>query len=147
MSNTISYQGYSATITYSNEDNALIGKVINIRDVIVFEGQSLDEIQEAFEESIDIYLEHCKEKGIQPSKPYSGKFPLRISPELHEKFHIAAEGSGKSLNQWMIDNSIMALEAESIAKAAWSKSKGKPFSISVSPTSSEKKRNTEITIQ
>lgn len=146
MSNLINYKEYSAVVKYSSEDQALIGKVINIRDVIVFEGQSVEELQIAFEESIDLYLEHCEENGISPSKPYSGNFPFRVSPELHEKFHVAAEGAGKSLNQWMIDSLVMALEAESVAQAAWSQAEGKSFSITTSPPSSKKQENTKLVI-
>jgi predicted HicB family RNase H-like nuclease len=40
----------------------------------------------------------CKEKGINPKRNFSGKFNLRISPELHEQLAIAAQAEGKSIN-------------------------------------------------
>jgi predicted HicB family RNase H-like nuclease len=45
-----------------------------------------------------VFLQVCREKGIEPRRSYSGKFNLRISPELHERLAIAAQAQGKSIN-------------------------------------------------
>lgn len=59
------------------------------------------ELKKAFKESIDDYLEFCRERGEEPDKPFSGKFVVRMSPELHHKAYIKALESGKSLNVWI----------------------------------------------
>ena len=77
------------------------GEVINIRDVITFEGISVEELNQAFRDSVDDYLEFCVARGEDPEKPFSGKFVVRLSPELHRKAFIKAKLSDKSLNSWV----------------------------------------------
>ena len=48
--------------------------------------------------SLQVFLEVCREKGIEPRRSYSGRFNLRISPELHERLAILAQAEGKSIN-------------------------------------------------
>lgn len=98
--NTMSYQGYNALITFDEEAGLFHGEVINLRDVITFQGQSITELRQALAESVDDYLAFCKERGEAPDKPYSGKVMLRFSPSLHARAAIAARLEGKSLNQW-----------------------------------------------
>jgi predicted HicB family RNase H-like nuclease len=93
----MTYKGYTARIEYGEEDGCLIGRVLGIRDIITFHGNSVKEMQRAFMEAIDFYLE----TEANPQKPFSGKFNLRIPPELHAKASLKAEESGKSLNQWV----------------------------------------------
>jgi predicted HicB family RNase H-like nuclease len=93
----MTYKGYTARIEYSEEDDCLVGRVAGIRDIITFYGNSVKEIHKAFREAVDFYLETEE----NPQKPFSGKFNLRISPELHAKASLKAEKSGKSLNQWV----------------------------------------------
>ncbi len=45
----------------------------------------------------------CQEEGIEPKKQYSGKFNLRVSPELHADVATKAAAEGKSLNQCVAD--------------------------------------------
>ncbi len=99
----LSYRGYSGQINYDDEAKIFHGEVIDTRDVITFQGTSVDEIELAFRESIDDYLEFCKERGEQPDKPFSGKFILRMSPKLHHKLYLKANRSGKSLNKWVVE--------------------------------------------
>jgi predicted HicB family RNase H-like nuclease len=63
-----------------------------------FYGANPEELRQEFKKSLDVFMEVCKEKGIEPLKQYSGKFNLRIPPELHEKLAMAAQAQGKSLN-------------------------------------------------
>ncbi len=81
----------------------LYGEVINIRDVITFEGESVEEIQQAFQESVDDYLAFCAERNESPEKPFSGKFVLRLPTELHRQAYIQAKLSDKSLNGWVTE--------------------------------------------
>jgi predicted HicB family RNase H-like nuclease len=98
--NTIQYKGYQANIIYEADDDLLVGHIMHINDIIGFHGTSLKEIKAAFKEAVDDYLVFCKETGKQPNKPYSGKVMFRIDPEVHAKAALAAQLSGKSLNQW-----------------------------------------------
>ena len=97
------YKGYSARIEYSDEDECLVGRVAGVRDIITFHGESVEEIRQAFVEAMDFYFETCAKRGDTPNKPYSGKLFLRVPPEVHAAVAVAAETSGKSLNQWALE--------------------------------------------
>ncbi len=97
------YKGYSARIEYSDEDECFVGRVAGIRDITTFHGESVEEIRQAFVEAMDFYLETCAKRGDTPNKPYSGKLFLRVPPEVHAAVAIAAETSGKSVNQWALE--------------------------------------------
>ena len=74
-----------------------------ISDIVGFHGAAVSELRTAFEEAVNDYLETCKKTSKQPQKPYSGKLMLRIPPKVHAAVAIAAEVSGKSINQWAAD--------------------------------------------
>lgn len=74
------------------------GEVLNTRDVITFQGTSVEELRRAFEESIDDYLSFSEERGEEPDKPFSGNLVIRIAPDLHRALHTEAKKMGKSLN-------------------------------------------------
>ena len=95
------YKGYFANVTFDEEANIFHGEVINLRDVITFEGENVNELKQAFHDSVDDYLEYCAERGEDPEKPYSGKFIVRVDPELHKTIAIQARKNGKSLNAWV----------------------------------------------
>ncbi len=97
------YIGYVGKVEMDDEVGILHGEVINIRDVVTFEGQTVEEVQQAFRESVDDYLLFCQERGEEPEKPFSGKFVVRIPPELHRKAYIQARLADKSLNSWVAE--------------------------------------------
>lgn len=97
------YKGYIGMVEYDDEAEILHGEVINIKDVITFQAQSVSDLRTAFQESIDDYLEYCEERGEEPDKPFSGKFMLRVTPEQHRLISIAAKKSGQSLNAWVAE--------------------------------------------
>ena len=107
MTNILEYKGYQASIEFSAEDGVLCGKIEGINDAIVFEGESVAEIEAAFHESLDDYIAFCAEVGKEPEKAYSGCFNVRISPELHRKSKNEARRRGESLNQ-IITNALEA---------------------------------------
>lgn len=92
------YKGYEASIEFNHEDRLFSGRVINTCDVIAFEGASVDELEQSFHDAIDEYIEDCQAIGKTPDKPFSGRFNLRISPELHRQAVTQAEKEGISLN-------------------------------------------------
>lgn len=97
------YKGYIAKVEIDDDAGVLYGEVINIRDVITFEGKSVSKAQKAFHDSVDDYLAFCAERGESPEKPFSGKFVLRLPTELHRKAYIQAKLNDKSLNAWVTE--------------------------------------------
>ncbi|MBK9007215.1 MAG: hypothetical protein CNIPEHKO_01538 [Anaerolineales bacterium] len=106
------YKGYVGKVEIDDDAGILHGEVINVRDVITFEGESVDEVQKAFRDSVDDYLDFCAKRNETPEKPFSGKFVLRLPAELHRKAYIQAKLEDKSLNGWVTDVLETALENE-----------------------------------
>ena len=98
MSNLLSYKNYNGTVEYSKEDNCLFGKVIGIRSLLSYEGDSVKELERDFQNVIDEYLDDCKGRNVDPEQPFKGTFNVRISPELHRNIAVYAIEHGKSLN-------------------------------------------------
>ena len=109
--NTMTYRGYAARIEYSDEDQCLVGHIAGIHDVVGFHSESVAELRAAFEEAVDDYLETCVQLSRAPQKPYSGKLMLRVPPEVHAAVAVAAEVSGKSINQWAAETFTKAVQA------------------------------------
>ena len=99
----MNYKGYRATVAYDDEAGIFHGEVIGTRDVITFEGTSVEQLRKEFRFSIDDYLTVCAERGRQPDKPFSGKIPLRVAPKVHRAATAAARAAGKSLNAWLAE--------------------------------------------
>jgi len=106
------YKGYLGTVEYDAQAKIFHGDIINTRDVITFQGKTVNEIERAFKESINDYIVWCNEEGIEPEKPYSRKFNVRLSPELHKQIAILAKKRRISLNNFVekaITNEIALL--------------------------------------
>ncbi len=99
--NTMTCNGYEALVEYDEDAELFHGEVLNLRDVITFQGKSVDELKGAFSASIDDYLAFCRERGEEPEKPYSGQFVVRVDPPLHKAVATAAKRAGQSLNKWV----------------------------------------------
>lgn len=98
----LEYKGYKGSVEYSKEDNCLFGKVQGMnKALILYEGQTLDELRKDFEEGIDSYIEGCKADGVEPAKPYSGKLNLRMSSELHSKLAAFVAATGMTINDFI----------------------------------------------
>jgi len=96
---TLKHKGYIGTVEYSEEDNCLFGKVIGMnKNLITYEGKTVEELKADFEAGIDQYLESCKERGIKPQKAYSGSLNIRIPSEVHSQLAIKAQMTGRSIN-------------------------------------------------
>ena len=95
------YKGYSAKVTVDQDEGLLCGEVVGIVDVVTFQGKTVEELTQAFHDSVDDYLDYCRELGKKPDKPYSGRFVLRVAPELHRRIALAASKSGVSMNEWI----------------------------------------------
>jgi predicted HicB family RNase H-like nuclease len=97
----LSYKGYLGHVIFDEEADIFHGEVVNTRDVITFQGNSVASLKKAFKDSVNDYLEFCKERGEEPEKPFSGKFNVRIDPALHREAYVAAKTTGMSLNNWV----------------------------------------------
>jgi predicted HicB family RNase H-like nuclease len=95
------YKGYAAKVEFDDEAEIFHGEVIGIKDVVTFQGKTARELKKAFKESVDDYLSFCKERGEAPDKPFTGKFVVRISPELHRRIYLSARLSNESINAWV----------------------------------------------
>ena len=95
------YKEYNGRVEFDDEADIFHGEVLGLRDVITFQGRTVDEVKRAFRDSVDDYLEYCAKRGEAPEKPFTGKLMLRIPPDIHRKAYIAAKQSGSSLNAWI----------------------------------------------
>ncbi len=93
------YKGYEGGVEFDEDAGVFHGEVLNTRDVITFQGTSVEELKRAFEESVDDYLAFCEERDEEPDKPSSVNLVIRITPELHKALHVEARKRGKSLNR------------------------------------------------
>ena len=96
--NLMTVDGYSARIEYDPETDLFRGEILGLSGGADFYGANPDELRLEFKKSLDVFLEVCREQGIDPRKRFSGKFNLRIPPDLHEKLAMAAQAQGISLN-------------------------------------------------
>ena len=114
------YRGYAAgPIDFDPEDKTFSGTVAGLRDVIHFEGRTATELERAFRESIDSYLELCAESGQQPDRPFNGEILLRTAPELHRKAAMRAAVEGVSLSRWISRQVESARQTDLLLRLAW----------------------------
>jgi len=97
----LSYKGYTGHVEFDDEAGIFHGEVLDLRDVITFQGKSVEELERAFRESVDDYLAFCQARHEKPDKPFSGRLMLRLPPQLHRRIYLNAKREGKSLNQWV----------------------------------------------
>lgn len=99
--NLLQYKGYTTAIEFSAADGLLFGKLDGISDLVNFMGENAKEVEQAFHEAVDEYLDFCREVGKEPEKPYRGSFNVRIPPELHRAAAARARESGLTLNRFV----------------------------------------------
>ncbi|QTA84772.1 type II toxin-antitoxin system HicB family antitoxin [Desulfonema magnum] len=118
--NIMTVSGHKAKIEYDPEMDMFRGEILGLNGGADFYGKNTDELREEFKKSLDVFLQVCKEKNIEPYKKYSGEFNLRISPELHQKISEWAIAEEKSLNQWIsetLEQMVMAEKSEKTRSA------------------------------
>lgn len=93
------YKGYEGTADIDTQRLVCRGKILFIRDLIIYEASNPKDLRKAFENAVEEYLETCKEVGKAPQKPLRGVFNVRIAPELHKDATIRAKKDGISLNE------------------------------------------------
>jgi predicted HicB family RNase H-like nuclease len=113
--NKMSYKGYFARVEFDPDDLLFVGHLAGINDSVGFHADNVADLKAAFEEAVEDYIEACSRTGKPAEKPYSGKVMFRVSPEVHARAALAAQLSGKSLNQWAEDVLRDASERETRA--------------------------------
>lgn len=103
MMNIIEINGFRALVQYDPEINMLRGEFIGVNGGADFYAKDIDGLRREGEISLKVFLDMCREDGVEPRKEYSGKFNLRVSPQLHAAIAAKAAADGKSLNQWVAD--------------------------------------------
>ena len=103
MDTPMTYKGYCAKIEYSEKDGCLTGRISNIRLTIMFQGDSVKEIRQAFEKAVDAYLDGCAERKEEPEKPSADRKVVRVSPALYSVLSMVAGNEKKSVNTWLAE--------------------------------------------
>ncbi len=124
------YGNYIAKLEVDAEEGILHGRVLNISDVVAFQGKTVREAEQEFRKAVDAYIETCKQKGKEPAKPFSGKLPFRTTPEIHRDIYIAATRADKSINSWMEEILGKAAQQPHIAHGSSSEDRSE-FAISI----------------
>lgn len=99
MKNILTYKGFIGTVNFSSEDRVFFGKIEGIDDLVTFEGTTVDELEAAFKNMVDLHIADCQTEGKPVEKSYKGVFNVRISPELHKQAAHKAMVKGMTLNQ------------------------------------------------
>jgi predicted HicB family RNase H-like nuclease len=97
--NMMTVDGYHAKIEFDEEFDLFRGEILGLSGGADFYGKNPKELRAEFKKSLQVFLAVCEEKGIEPRRHFSGKFNLRIPPELHERLAIVAQAQGKSINR------------------------------------------------
>ncbi len=100
MNNTLTYKGFTAKIEFSAEDNLFVGRLIGIDDIVMFDAETVEGLNSAFQEAVDFHIEVCEKTGKKVKKSYSGKLLFRLPDKLHAEIAEAAARRGKSINEW-----------------------------------------------
>ena len=101
MNNTMKYKDYIGSVELSESDGVFFGKVMGIRALISYEGETAKDLVDDFHGAVDDYLALCEEQGVEPEKAYKGSFNVRISPELHRSAAVYAAAHNMSLNSFV----------------------------------------------
>jgi len=111
VNNVMTIDGYQAVISFDPDLGMFRGEFVALNGSADFYASDIAGLKREARISLNTFLDLCREKGIEPHKRFSGKFVLRVSPDTHEAAALAAQASGKSLNQWvgmLIDQAIHA---------------------------------------
>ena len=123
----MTYKGYVGKVEFDDEAGIFYGEVINLRDVITFQGTTVQELRQAFQDSVDDYLEFCAQRGEEAEKPFSGKFVVRVSPDVHRELFAKARLADKSLNSLVSEVLQASVQKESQADHVYETASVRPL--------------------
>lgn len=101
MKTKLHYKGYEGSVRFSSTDNVFHGKILGIEALVTFEGDSVKQLAKAFRESVEDYIETCKELGVKPEKSFKGSFNVRIKPQVHRMAALRSAAMKISLNKFI----------------------------------------------
>ena len=107
----MTYKGYLGSVSFSEKDNVLFGKIEGINALVNFEGETVKELKNAFHEAVDDYLAYCDEQGIEPDKSYTGVLNVRLTPAIHRQVAMLARKEGMTLNAFIKEALEQKVEA------------------------------------
>lgn len=103
MNNIMTIDGQKAVIQYDPEIEMFRGEFLNLSGGADFYASDIEGLKREGSQSLKVYMDMCSEKGIEPHKSYSGRFNVRMSPELHASIVCKAASQGKSLNDLIVE--------------------------------------------
>lgn len=109
--NTMTIDGHQAVISYDPDIQMFRGEFVGLNGGADFYAKDVDGLRREGRISLRVFIEACAEDGVDPRRHFSGKFSLRVDPEVHEAATIAAAARGQSLNQWAAEALRQAAKA------------------------------------
>jgi len=109
MNNVLTYKGYIGSVNFSSDDNVFFGKLEGINDLVTFEGETVQELKDAFFYMVDEHIKDCEAENIPVEKSYKGSFNIRLTPDLHRRAAISAKMNGTTLNTFVKESIEMRL--------------------------------------
>ncbi len=107
---TLSYKGYCGSVEVSIEDDCLHGKLLFVNDLVTYEADAPAQLEKAFQDAVEYYLEKCARDNLIPDKPFSGSFNVRMTPALHRAAAMKAARNGSTLNDYVRECVASSLE-------------------------------------
>lgn len=101
MRNIIEIDGQKALVSLDPDINLLRGEFLGLSGGADFYAADVAGLLDEGRKSLGVYLEMCSEKGIEPFRSFSGRFNVRLAPEIHEAAVVAAAAEDRSLNEWV----------------------------------------------
>ncbi len=103
MNNLMTINDHKAVIQYDPEIEMFRGEFIGLAGGADFYASDIEGLKTEGARSLEVYFDMCKERGIEPYKSFSGRFNVRMPPELHAQIVCAAAAKGKSLNDLIVE--------------------------------------------
>lgn len=101
MKNVMKIGGQQAVITYDPDIEMFRGEFIGLNGGADFYACDIAGLHREGEHSLNAFMNECAKRDIEPHKHFSGRFVLRVAPEIHQAATVAAAANGESLNQWV----------------------------------------------
>ena len=111
MKNIIEIDGHKASVSFDPELGMLRGEFLGLAGGADFYAANVEQLYAEGATSLKVFLDMCREKGIEPFREFSGRFNVRLDPATHEAAVIAAAAENKSLNEWVAE----AIETAALA--------------------------------
>ena len=103
MMNMIVIEGIKAIIQYDPDIDMFRGEFIGLNGSADFYAADIGTLKEEGKTSLKVFLDMCKEDGVESYKQFSGKFNVRIDPSIHEQIVVASKAQMMSLNEFVSD--------------------------------------------